>query len=253
MDKKISRAKTIYVLPNLFTTGNLFCGFYAIIAAINGKFLYAAIAILVANFFDIADGKVARITNTTSKFGVEYDSLSDLISFGIAPSILIYTWALIPYGKFGWVAAFMFTSCGALRLARFNVMVTVSEKSRFTGLPIPAAASMIATTVLLMFKLGKITIDRNIILLILVYCLSFLMVSNIKYLSFKEVQFIKQKPLKFVFFLILLLLIVVLETEISLFILMGFYVISGPLETLYKKIFRKKVVGESSNGNSEDI
>jgi len=253
LDKKISRAKTIYVLPNLFTTGNLFCGFYAIIAAINGKFLYAAIAILVANFFDIADGKVARITNTTSKFGVEYDSLSDLISFGIAPSILIYTWALIPYGKFGWVAAFMFTSCGALRLARFNVMVTVSEKSRFTGLPIPAAASMIATTVLLMFKLGKITIDRNIILLILVYCLSFLMVSNIKYLSFKEVQFIKQKPLKFVFFLILLLLIVVLETEISLFILMGFYVISGPLETLYKKIFRKKVVGESSNGNSEDI
>ncbi len=241
------------MLPNLFTTGNLFCGFYAIIAAINGKFLYAAIAILVANFFDIADGKVARITNTTSKFGVEYDSLSDLISFGIAPSILIYTWALIPYGKFGWVAAFMFTSCGALRLARFNVMVTVSEKSRFTGLPIPAAASMIATTVLLMFKLGKITIDRNIILLILVYCLSFLMVSNIKYLSFKEVQFIKQKPLKFVFFLILLLLIVVLETEISLFILMGFYVISGPLETLYKKIFRKKVVGESSNGNSEDI
>ena len=241
------------MLPNLFTTGNLFCGFYAIIAAINGKFLYAAIAILVANFFDIADGKVARITNTTSRFGVEYDSLSDLISFGIAPSILIYTWALIPYGKFGWVAAFMFTSCGALRLARFNVMVTVSEKSRFTGLPIPAAASMIATTVLLMFKLGKITIDRNIILLILVYCLSFLMVSNIKYLSFKEVQFIKQKPLKFVFFLILLLLIVVLETEISLFILMGFYVISGPLETLYKKIFRKKVVGESSNGNSEDI
>ena len=253
MNKQISRAKTIYVLPNLFTTGNLFCGFYAIIAAINSKFLYAAIAILVANFFDIADGKVARITNTTSKFGVEYDSLSDLISFGVAPSILIYTWALIPYGKLGWVAAFLFTACGALRLARFNVMVTVSEKSRFTGLPIPAAASMIATTVILMFKLGKIIIDRNIILLILVYCLSFLMVSNIKYLSFKEIQFIKQKPLKFIFFLILILLVVVLEPEYTLFTLMLIYVSSGPVEYIYKKIFKIKVAGEIDNGNSEDI
>ncbi len=234
-----SKSKSIYVLPNLFTTGNLFCGFYAIIAALNGKFEIAAIAILVANFFDVADGKVARITNTTSKFGVEYDSLCDLISFGVAPSLLIYTWALKPFGKLGWLASFLFTACGALRLARFNVMVTVSEKSRFTGLPIPGAASMVATTVLLMFAIGKTDIDRNIILLLLVYALSFLMVSNVKYLSFKELSFIKKKPLKFLFFLILMLYIVVLEPRISLAVLMGIYTASGPVEALYYKVFKR--------------
>jgi CDP-diacylglycerol--serine O-phosphatidyltransferase len=156
MNKNLeNRPRSVYVLPNLFTTANLFCGFYAIIAALNYKFEISAIAILIANIFDIADGKVARITNTTSKFGVEYDSLCDLISFGVAPSLLIYCWALKPFGKFGWIASFLFTACGALRLARFNVMVSVSEKGRFTGLPIPGAASMIATTVLLMFDLTQ--------------------------------------------------------------------------------------------------
>jgi CDP-diacylglycerol--serine O-phosphatidyltransferase len=244
-----NKPKSIYVLPNLFTTGNLFCGFYAIIATINSKFEIAAIAILIANIFDIADGKVARITNTTSKFGVEYDSLSDLISFGIAPSLLIYCWALKPFGKFGWVASFLFTACGALRLARFNVMVSVSEKGRFTGLPIPGAASMIATTVLLMFDIGKSVIDRNLIILLEVYVLSFLMVSNVKYISFKEAGFITQKPLKFLFFVILMLLIVVMEPKISLCVLMGIYTVSGPLEAFFNKIFRRKKYA----GNSKDI
>ena len=235
-----NKPKSIYVLPNLFTTANLFCGFYAIIAAINGKYELAAIAILIANIFDIADGKVARITNTTSKFGVEYDSLCDLISFGVAPSLLIYCWALKPFGKFGWIASFLFTACGALRLARFNVMVSVSEKGRFTGLPIPGAASMIATTVLLMFDLGKSVIDRNVIILLEVYVLSFLMVSNIKYISFKEAGFIAQKPLKFIFFVILLLLVVVMEPKISLSVLLGIYTAAGPVEAFYKKLFRRK-------------
>jgi CDP-diacylglycerol--serine O-phosphatidyltransferase len=247
MSKSVEAKKSIYVLPNLFTTGNLFCGFYAIIASLNGRFEIAAISILVANFFDIADGKVARMTNTTSKFGVEYDSLCDLISFGVAPSILIYTWALQPYGKFGWLASFLFTACGALRLARFNVMVAVSEKGRFTGLPIPGAASMVATTVLLMFTIGKTVIDRNIILLLLVYALSFLMVSNIKYISFKDVTFIKQKPLKFLFFIILLILIVVMEPQISLCILMGIYTASGLLEALYSIIFKPKKIKKSND------
>ncbi len=238
-----NKPKSIYVLPNLFTTGNLFCGFYSIIASINGRYEIAAIAILIANIFDIADGKVARITNTTSKFGVEYDSLCDLISFGVAPSLLIYCWALKPFGKFGWIASFLFTACGALRLARFNVMVSVSEKGRFTGLPIPGAASMIATTVLLMFHIGRSVIDRNIVILFEVYTLSFLMVSNIKYISFKEMGFITQKPLKFLFLLILVLLVVVLEPQISLCVLMGTYTAAGPLETFYNKIFRRKRIG----------
>jgi CDP-diacylglycerol--serine O-phosphatidyltransferase len=240
MDRIVeNRPKSVYVLPNLFTTANLFCGFYAIIAALNGNFEISAISILIANIFDIADGKVARITNTTSKFGVEYDSLCDLISFGMAPSILIYCWALKPFGKFGWIASFLFVACGALRLARFNVMVTVSEKGRFTGLPIPGAASMIATTVLLMFDIGKSEIiDKNIVILLLVYALSFLMVSNVKYISFKEAGFLTQKPLKFLFFLILIILIVVMKPKISLCILMGVYTVSGPLESVYNKIIK---------------
>jgi CDP-diacylglycerol--serine O-phosphatidyltransferase len=240
MNKNLeNRPRSVYVLPNLFTTANLFCGFYAIIAALNYKFEISAIAILIANIFDIADGKVARITNTTSKFCVEYDSLCDLISFGVAPSLLIYCWALKPFGKFGWIASFLFTACGALRLARFNVMVAVSEKGRFTGLPIPGAASMIATTVLLMSDLGKsIIIDKNIIILLIVYGLSFLMVSNIKYISFKDAGFITKKPLKFLFYLILLILIVVMRPKISLCVIMGVYTISGPLEAIYRKIFK---------------
>jgi len=253
MNEKRLINKGIYVLPNLFTTGNLFCGFYSIIASLQGKFFTAAIAILLANIFDIADGKVARITNTTSRFGVEYDSLCDLISFGVAPSLLIYLWALQPFGRFGWVASFLFTACGALRLARFNVMVTVSEKSRFTGLPIPAAASMIATTVILMYKLGKIEIDRNILLLIIVYGLSFLMVSNIKYFSFKEIEFIKRKPLKFVFFLILMILVVVMEPQITLFSLMFIYTLSGPIEEIYRKFFGKNKKEGNIEQDNQDI
>ncbi len=238
--KKIQRP--IYVLPNIFTTGNLFCGFYSIIASLNGDFKIAAIAIIVANIFDVADGRVARITNTTSKFGLEYDSLCDLVSFGLAPSLLIYTWALVPYGKYGWVGSFLFTACGALRLARFNVMVAVSEKSRFTGLPIPAAASMIATLVLLMFEVGKFEIGKNIILLISVYTLSFLMVSNVRYFSFKDTKSLTQKPFKLLFFFTLAILIVVLEPEITLFSLMLIYTLSGPLEGLYHKIFRRSSI-----------
>ena len=232
--------RTVYVLPNLFTTANLFCGVYAIISTLNNKFYHAAIAILLANIFDIADGKVARITNTTSKFGVEYDSLCDLVSFGVAPAILIYWWALKPFGRFGWMASFLFIACGALRLARFNVMVEVAEKGRFIGLPIPAAASTIASLFLFLHFLGKIA-EKNIIILIATYILSFLMVSNIRYLSFKELDFIKKKPLTFLFFLILLFILVASQPEIMIFILLMIYVIAGPVEYFLKlKIFRGK-------------
>ena len=147
-------SKSIYILPNLFTTASLFCGFYSIISSINGDFLAAAVAIVIAGVFDGLDGAVARATHTTSKFGVEYDSLADLVSFGVAPGVLAYLWALNPFGRLGWVAGFLYVACGALRLARFNVYVPVKDQSYFQGLPIPAAASMIATTVFLFNHFG---------------------------------------------------------------------------------------------------
>ncbi|MGZ3570120.1 MAG: CDP-diacylglycerol--serine O-phosphatidyltransferase, partial [Thermodesulfobacteriota bacterium] len=128
----------IYILPNLFTTGNLFCGFWAIVSVFHEKFEYAAYAILLATVFDALDGKVARLSGAMSKFGVQYDSLADLISFGVAPALLAFAWALRPYGRFGWLAAFLFVVCGALRLARFNVQSSSGEVKYFKGLPIPA-------------------------------------------------------------------------------------------------------------------
>ena len=147
--KRFERRKSIFILPNLLTTCSLFAGFYAIISSVQGKFLYAAIAILVSAFFDFLDWEVARLTHSTSQFGLEYDSLSDLVAFGVAPGLLVYLWALQPFGRLGWVAAFLFVACGALRLARFNVNVSGKDEGYFQGLPIPAAACMIAATVFL--------------------------------------------------------------------------------------------------------
>src|SRR3990167_6074066 len=141
--------KGIFLLPNLITSASLFGGFYSIIASLDGEFNKAAIAIIVSAVLDGLDGRIARLTRSTSKFGVEYDSLADLVAFGLAPGILIFTWALRPFGKYGWLAAFLYVVCGALRLARFNVQITTIESKRFNGLPIPAAAAMVASTVLL--------------------------------------------------------------------------------------------------------
>ncbi len=231
--------RTVYVLPNLFTTANLFCGVYSLIATLNEKFFQAAVAILVANIFDIADGKVARITNTTSKFGIEYDSLCDLVSFGVAPGLLIYWWALKPFGRYGWMASFLFIACGALRLARFNVMVEVTEKSRFLGLPIPAAASTIASLFLFYNRFPEILYTKNIILLAMTYLLSFLMVSNVKYLSFKELDFFKKKPLTYLFILILFFILIASQPSIMIFLVFIIYSFSGPFEYIYRKIFRR--------------
>jgi CDP-diacylglycerol--serine O-phosphatidyltransferase len=199
----IKMRKGIYILPNLFTTGNLFCGFWAIISVFQEKFFYAAVAILLACVFDILDGKVARLSGATSKFGVQYDSLADLISFGIAPALLAFSWALRPYGKFGWLAAFLFVVCGALRLARFNVQSASGEVKYFKGLPIPAAASMIALTILLYFELIETGGVRDIIILVMIYLLAFLMVSNIRYFSFKELKLTKRRPFSIFIFVIL--------------------------------------------------
>ncbi|MCJ7803384.1 MAG: CDP-diacylglycerol--serine O-phosphatidyltransferase [Desulfobacterales bacterium] len=228
----IKMRRGIYILPNLFTTGNLFCGFWAIISVFQEKFFYAAVAILLACVFDILDGKVARLSGATSKFGVQYDSLADLVSFGIAPALLAFSWALRPYGKFGWLAAFLFVVCGALRLARFNVQSSSGEVKYFKGLPIPAAASMIALTILLYLRLIETDWVKDIVILVMIYVLAFLMVSNIRYFSFKELNLAKRKPFSIFIFVILSMIVIIMEPTIVLFVSVIFYVFSGPVNML---------------------
>ena len=200
--QKIRMKKGIYLLPNLFTSASLFCGFYSIIASFKEYFVPAAVAIFVAWIFDGLDGRVARLTNTTSKFGAEYDSLADVIAFGVAPALLAYSWSLSIYGKLGWIVAFLFVLCGALRLARYNIQIGLIESTVFNGLPIPAAASVVATTVIF-FSSDYVGVEgkfHNIFILVFVIILSLLMVSNIKYYSFKDMKLLVRKPFM-IFFL----------------------------------------------------
>jgi CDP-diacylglycerol--serine O-phosphatidyltransferase len=229
---KIKMRRGIYILPNLFTTGNLFCGFWAIISVFQERFFYAAIAILLAAVFDVLDGKVARLSGATSKFGIQYDSLADLVSFGIAPALLAFSWALREYGKFGWLAAFLFVACGALRLARFNVQSSSGEVKYFKGLPIPVAASMIALTILLYLRLIETGWVKDIIILIMIWVLAFLMVSNIRYFSFKEFNLAKRKPFSIFLFVVLSMIVIVMEPTIVLFGFVLFYIFSGPVNML---------------------
>jgi CDP-diacylglycerol--serine O-phosphatidyltransferase len=218
-----------YLVPNLFTTLNLFFGFFGIVNSINGNFEKAAVAILISCVFDILDGKVARFTKATSRFGVEYDSLADLVAFGVGPGILMFLWALRPFGRVGWLAAFVFVACGALRLARFNVQVDTVSKKYFVGLPIPGAALMVATSVLFLhgWKLTSSTVSC-FPLLLTTYVLGFLMVSTVPYNSFKDFEVVKAKPLPLLFLVILSLTIIASHPELMLFILVLAYVISGP-------------------------
>jgi len=232
--------KGVYILPNLFTTGNLFCGFWAIISVFHEKFEYAAYAILLASVFDVLDGKVARLSGATSKFGVQYDSLADLVSFGIAPALLTFSWALRPYGKFGWLAAFLFVVCGALRLARFNVQSASGEVKYFKGLPIPAAALMIALTILLYLELIETGWVKDIAVLAMIYILAFLMVSNIRYFSFKELDLAKRKPFSIFIFIILSMIVIIMQPVIVLFIFALAYVFSGPVMMI--RAWRKRRV-----------
>jgi CDP-diacylglycerol---serine O-phosphatidyltransferase len=231
----------IYILPNIFTSLNIFCGFYAVIAAINGKFEAAALAILIAGVFDLLDGKIARATCTTSKFGVEYDSLADLISFGLAPALMVYLWALRPMGRIGWLAAFLFMVCGALRLARFNTQVGTISSEHFVGLPIPAGAGMNAVTVLFCYGFGMDEIKNPVVILVMLYVLSFLMVSTIKYESFKRPELFRKMNFNVLVSMILILIFIAAQHEIALFLLGLVYVCSGPVLAIkrHKEITRK--------------
>src|SRR4030043_1694141 len=191
--KKNRIRKGIYVLPNIITTASLFFRFYSIIASLKENFVIAAIAILAAAVFDGLDGRIARFTNTTSKFGSEYDSLSDVIAFGVAPAFLAYNWAMSFYGRWGWIAAFLFVLCGALRLARYNIQIGIIESKVFNGFPLPGAARVVATTVIFFDYIGVEGKFHNILILAFVVTLSFLMPSTIKYYSFKDMKLFARK------------------------------------------------------------
>jgi CDP-diacylglycerol--serine O-phosphatidyltransferase len=238
--------KGIYVLPNLITTASLFMGFYSIIASIQEKFFLAAIAILTSLVLDGLDGRIARITNTTSKFGAEYDSLSDMIAFGVAPSLLAYIWAMSSYGKLGWMAGFLFVTCGALRLARYNIQIGLIDSKVFNGLPIPAAAAVIATTVIFVNDIMGIEgIFHNRSVLILVIILSFLMVSNVKYYSGKDMKLFARMPFMTFLVVVGILLVIIYKPEVMIFVLFIAYAISGPLWWVFKLI--QKLRGKDQN------
>lgn len=243
-DRRESIRKGVYLLPNLVTTGSLFAGFYSIVSTMNGDYNRAAWFILVSAVFDALDGKVARLTGTTSKFGVEYDSLADLVAFGVAPGLLMFSWALKPFGKLGWLAAFLYVVCGALRLARFNVQVNTVESKRFVGLPIPAAAWMVASCVLLFYQLGGTGTIKKVSILLLIYVLAYLMVSNIRYNSFKDPELVKRQPFGFLVLAIIFIIVIVAQPEIMLFAMASIYVASGPIGTFLSR-------GRRNHGNDE--
>lgn len=237
----------VYILPNLITTGNLFFGFFSIIKSMSGQFGWASAAILLASVFDVLDGRVARLTKGTSEFGVQYDSLCDCVSFGVAPAFLMYQYGLLELGRIGWVACFMFMACGALRLARFNVLSSIGKASGdFTGLPIPMAAITVASFVSLMVDLDqrhamgtladnsfvRILLDtdmRKLFMVGLSPVLALLMVSNIIYKSHKVLRLGSVRSFQLLVILVMLMSIVAYAPEMVGFGLIFFYVLSGPL------------------------
>lgn len=216
--------REVYLLPNLFTTAALFSGFYSIIAAMNGEFSNASVAIFISMVFDGLDGRVARMTRTQSAFGAEYDSLADMVSFGIAPALVVFTWSLAPLGKVGWIAAFIYAVGAALRLARFNTMVGIEEKRYFTGLPSPAAAAIVAGVIWAANDKGVSGETLSTIMALLVPIVGLLMVSNVKYRSFKDLNLKGRVP--FVVLLIAVLSLVLIALEPAL-VLMGLFCLYG--------------------------
>jgi len=222
--------KGVYLIPSLFTTGNLICGFFSIISTFSGQYFQAAVFVILAHLLDGLDGFVARLTKTTSQFGIEFDSLADLVSFGLAPAVLVYYWALLPWGTWGWLAACLYVVCGALRLARFNVQIGTVERSYFVGLPIPGAAEMIAATVLMYYFLGgEGATNKRFILLLVIYLLAGLMVSNFRYFSFKQLNLKKRHPFWLLVSAILFIKLTIVEPQIMFFTVFLLYTLSGPL------------------------
>lgn len=220
---------SIYILPNLLTTGNMFFGFMSILKSIQGDFVMASYAIVAAAVFDLLDGRVARMTSSESKFGAEYDSLSDLVSFGVAPALMLYFWALQPLGRIGYLIAFFYIACGALRLARFNVQIGEESSTHFSGLPIPMAAGIAAGSVMAFNDLGWTTAGKNLWLLGMTFLLGFVMVSNFPYRSFKDLDLRKKMPFRYLVFGALVFLVIAYRPEVMIFVLFLTYASLGAI------------------------
>lgn len=219
----------IYMLPNLFTTAALFAGFYAIVQAMNGQFETAPIAIFIAMILDGLDGRVARWTHTESDFGAEYDSLSDMVSFGLAPALVMYEWALSGLGKLGWLAAFLYAACAALRLARFNVQNGNVDKRFFVGLPSPSAAALVMGLVWVMHASGVPGKELSFVALGFTLFAGLAMVSNIRYFSFKQFNVKDRVSFMAVIAIVLLFVLISLDPPQVLFMIFLVYSLSGPL------------------------
>jgi CDP-diacylglycerol--serine O-phosphatidyltransferase len=230
--------KGIYILPNTLTLCGMFCGFFAILSSFKGNYMHAAWAILIANIFDGLDGWVARLTNSTTKFGTELDSLSDLVAFGVTPAVLVYSWGLQPFGRIGIGIAFLFVICGALRLARYNVQMGTTESKAFSGLPIPAAGTVVASMVLFYNELWGELAGRNIIVLVLPFLLAALMVSTLRFHGLKEVDFKKRKPFWLLIVIVMAFVFIIMYPEEVIFIFSIIYVFWGIIEGTY--ILHKK-------------
>lgn len=241
----------IYILPNLLTTGNMFFGFYGIIHAIRGDFERAAYAIVAAAVFDLLDGRVARLTRSTSQFGAEYDSLSDMVSFGLAPGVILYLWALQPFSRLGWIASFVYVACVALRLARFNVQSTTVEKSHFQGLPSPMGAGIVASSVLA-FQDLNLEAGRSYIILAMALLLAFVMVSNFPYRNFKDLDLKKRLPFRYLVAGVMVFIAVASRPEVMLFVLFIGYAILGAVFGLIRGTKPISIRGPNPQITQED-
>jgi len=248
----VKRRRGIYLLPNLFTTATLFAGFYAILAAAGNRFEAAAIAVFAAMVMDGLDGRVARLTNTQSYFGAEYDSLSDMVAFGLAPSLVMYHWGLDELGKIGWLAAFVYTAGTALRLARFNTQIGIADKRYFQGLPSPSAAAIIGGGVWVGVEYGATGLVVSWIGCVMTTLVGLLMVSNFRYYSFKELDFQGKVPFIMTVLVMLGFAVLVLHPPSVLFGLFLAYAVSGPVLTIARLRRARAEARRSGSGRSAD-
>ena len=248
------RRRGVYLLPNLITTAGLFAGFYAIVASTQGKFEIAAVAVFIAMVLDGLDGRVARLTNTQSEFGAQYDSLADMASFGLAPALVMYEWSLhslVDYGwhwgKLGWLGAFVYMACAALRLARFNTKASITSKSVFQGLPSPAAAAVLMGMVWVFYDQSIPGKDISFLALIVTAGTGLLMVSNISYSSFKEVDFHNKVPFMALLAAVMVFVLLSIDPPKVLFTCFLLYALSGPVVSLIRKVRKRGQRAEQTN------
>ncbi len=252
MEQKAKPHRGIYLLPNLFTTAALFAGFYAIVSAMDGKFEAAAIAVFIAMVLDGLDGRVARLTNTQSDFGAEYDSLSDMVSFGIAPALVMYEWALSDLGRYGWLAAFVYTVSAALRLARFNTQIGTVDKRYFVGLASPAAAAVVVGFVWIAGDFGLKPGNLNWAAWGVTLASGLLMVSNMRYYSFKTIDFKGKVPFFFLLVAVLIFVLVTIDPPKVLFLVFAGYAVSGLVTTAWMLMRRRRQLQASGDAPHSD-